>query len=215
MSIFVHLEGFRHGSLLTLGSCHIGVGFSKLHFEHPGEDLGFLSSAEALPQLRGLSVIMLVQSKQVRGQIHHSRVVFVHVLTQQSLHANPPYPLILVQRWKEPHGGTSNELFIDLAKMPQGFPSHNLVGVAEAKPDCGHIPGFSDVGELLTLANVDGDLTSFSAMLHVLVALILRTILDFELLQGGIQDFGETLGVQAVTANPNSCHPRWVVTRKA
>jgi hypothetical protein len=27
------------------------VGFSKLYFEHPGEDLGFLSSAEAPPLL--------------------------------------------------------------------------------------------------------------------------------------------------------------------
>jgi hypothetical protein len=35
-------------------------------------------------------------------------------------------------------------------------------------------------------------------------------ILDSELLQGGIQDFGETLDVQAVAANPDSCHPRWV-----
>jgi hypothetical protein len=26
-------------------------------------------------------------------------------------------------------------------------------------------------------------------------------------LQGGIQDFGKTLGVQAVAANPDSCHP--------
>jgi hypothetical protein len=85
-----------------------------------------------------------------------------------------------------------------------------LVGVAEAKPSCGHILGFNDVGKLLTLANVDGDLTSLSAMLHVLMALILGTILDSKLLQGGIQDFGETLGVQAVAANPNSCHPRWV-----
>jgi hypothetical protein len=51
MWIFVHLEGFRHGSLSTFYGCHIGVGFGKLHFEHPGEDLGFLSSAEALPQL--------------------------------------------------------------------------------------------------------------------------------------------------------------------
>jgi hypothetical protein len=92
----------------------------------------------------------------------------------------------------------------------------HLVGVAETKPGCGHIPGFSDVGELLTLSNVDGDLTSLSAMLHVLMALILRTILDSELLQGGIQDFGETLGVQAVAANPDSCHLRWVVVaRKA
>jgi hypothetical protein len=94
--------------------------------------------------------------------------------------------------------------------MPQGFAGHNLVGVAETKPSCGHILGFSDVRELLTLTNVDGDLTSLSSMLHVLTALILGTILDCKLLQGGIQDFGETFGVQAVVANPNSCHPRWV-----
>jgi hypothetical protein len=70
-----------------------------------------------------------------------------------------------------------------------------LVGVAEAKPSCGHIPGFSDIEKLLTLANVDGDLASLGAMLHVLMALILWTLLNVELLQGGIQDFGKTLGV--------------------
>jgi hypothetical protein len=80
----------------------------------------------------------------------------------------------------------SNGLFIDLAQVSQGFTSHNLIGVAEAKPGCSHIPGFNDVGELLTLANEDGDLTSLSAMLHVLVTLILGTILDTEFLQGGI-----------------------------
>jgi hypothetical protein len=74
--------------------------------------------------------------------------------------------------------------------MPQGFAGRNLVGVAKAKPGCGHIPGFSYVWKLLTLANVDGDLTSLSAMLHVFAALILRTILNSKLLQGGIQDFG-------------------------
>jgi hypothetical protein len=76
----------------------------------------------------------------------------------------------------------NNGLLIDLAKVTQGFVSHNLVGVAEAKPGCSHIQGFSDVGELLTLANVDGDLTSLGAMLHVLTALILGTILNSELL---------------------------------
>jgi hypothetical protein len=100
--------------------------------------------------------------------------------------------------------------------MSQGFAGHNLVGVTEAKPGCGHIPGFSDVGKLLTLANVDGDLASLHAMLHVLTTLILRTLPNAEFLQGSIQDFGKTLGVQAVAANPNSCHPRWVVVaRKA
>jgi hypothetical protein len=110
--------------------------------------------------------------------------------------------------------GTSNGLFIDLTKIPQDFAGHNLVGVAKVKPGCNHILGFNDVGELLTLANVDGDLTSLSAMLHELATLILWTIINSELLQGGIQDFGETLGVQAVAANPGSCHPRWVVVAR-
>ena len=69
-----------------------------------------------------------------------------------------------------------------MAKVPQGFASHNLVGVNEAKPGCGHILGFSDVGELPTLPNVDGNLTPLSAMLFILTALILRTIFDSELL---------------------------------
>jgi hypothetical protein len=91
-----------------------------------------------------------------------------------------------------------------------------LVGVAKEKPGCSHIPGFGDVRELLTLTNVDGDLTSLSDIFHVLAALILGTILNSELLQVGIQDFGETFDVQAVAANPSSCHPRCVVVaRKA
>jgi hypothetical protein len=101
----------------------------------------------------------------------------------------------------------SNGPFIDLAEMPQGFAGRNLVGVTEAKPGCSHIPGFSDVRKLLTLANVDGDLASLRAMLYVLTTLILGTLPNAELLQGGIQDFGKTLGAQAVAANPDSCHP--------
>ena len=54
---------------------------------------------------------------------------------------------------------------------------HNLVGVDEAKPGCGHILGFSDVEELFTLPNVDGNFTPLSAMLF-----ILGTIFDSELL---------------------------------
>jgi len=100
--------------------------------------------------------------------------------------------------------------------MPQGFVGHNLVGVDKVKPSCGHIPGFSDIGELFTLPNVDGDLTSLSAMFLILTTLILRAILDSEFLQGGTQDFGETLSVQAIAANPGSCHLWWMmVTRKA
>ena len=129
----------------------------------------------------------------------------------QSLHASPPCPPILVQRWKEPHRGTGNGLFIDLAKVPQGFAGHNLVGVGEAKPGCGHTPGF---GELFTLPNVDGNLTLIGAMLLILMALILGTIFDSEILQGGMQNSGKTLNVQAVTANLGSCHPWWVVARE-
>ena len=76
----------------------------------------------------------------------------------------------------------SNGLFIDLAKVLQGFAGHNLIGVDEAKPSCGHILGFSDVGELFTLPNIDSNLTPLSAMLFILSALILRIILDSELL---------------------------------
>jgi hypothetical protein len=83
---------------------------------------------------------------------------------------------------------------------------HNLVGVDEAKSSCGHTPGFSEIRELLTLPNIDGDFTSLCAMLHVLTAPILGTILDSEPLQGGMENFGKTLGVQAVAANPGSCH---------
>ena len=100
----------------------------------------------------------------------------------------------------------SNGLLIDLAEVPQGFAGHNLVGVDEAKPGCGHTPGFSEVGELLTLPNVDGNLTPLGAMLLILTALILRTIFDFELLQGGMQDLGKTLNIQAITTNLGSCH---------
>ena len=58
----------------------------------------------------------------------------------------------------------------------------NLVGVGEAKPGCGHTPGFGDVGELFTLPNVDGNLTPLSAMLFILTALILGMIFDSEFL---------------------------------
>ena len=84
-----------------------------------------------------------------------------------------------------------NGLFTDLAEMMQGFAGHNLVGVDEAKPGYGHIPGFSGVGELFTLPNVDSDLTSLSAMFLILTTLILRAILDSKFLQGGILNFGK------------------------
>ena len=53
------------------------------------------------------------------------------------------------------------------------FVGHNLAGVDEAKPGCGHILGFSDVGELSTLPNVHGNFAPLNAMLLILTALIL------------------------------------------
>ena len=85
----------------------------------------------------------------------------------------------------------SNGLLIDLVEVPQGFAGHNLVGVDEAKPGCDHILGFSDVGELFTLLNVDGNLTPLSAMLLILTALILGTIFDSELFVGWHVGFWE------------------------
>ena len=54
---------------------------------------------------------------------------------------------------------------------------------------------------LLPNFGVNSNLTSLGALLLILTALILRTIFDSELLQGGMQDFGKTLNVQAVTTN--------------
>ena len=79
-------------------------------------------------------------------------------------------------------GGTGNGLLIDLTEVPQGFAGHNLVGADEVKPGCDHTPGISEVEELFTLLDVDGNLTPLGAMLLILTALILRTIFDFELL---------------------------------
>ena len=81
-----------------------------------------------------------------------------------------------------------------------------MVGVDEAKPSCGHIPGFSEVEELFTLPNIEGNLTPLGAMLFILMALILGMIFDSELLQGGMQDSEKTLNVQAITTNLGSCH---------
>ena len=53
--------------------------FGELHLEHPSEDLGFFGVLEARPQLQGLPVILLIQSKQVRGQVHHGRTIFLRI----------------------------------------------------------------------------------------------------------------------------------------
>ena len=107
--------------------------FGELHLEHPVEDLSFLGVPKARPQLQGLTVVLLIQSEQVRGQVHHGGTVFLRIPPLQSLYASLPCSLILIQRWKEPHGGTDNGLLIDLAEVPQGFAGHNLVGVARSE----------------------------------------------------------------------------------
>ena len=61
-----------------------------------------------------------------------------------------------------------------------------MIDVDKAKLGCGHILGFSDIEKLFTLTNIDGDLTSLSAMLLIIMTLILRTIFDSKLLKGGI-----------------------------
>ena len=133
--------------------------------------------------------------ERTRGQVHHGRTIFLHILPLQSLHASHPWPPIPIQVWKELHGGTGKGLFIELAKVPQSFAGHNLVGVGEAKSSCGRTLAFGDVGELFTLPNVNRNLTPIGAMFLILTALILRTILDSELLQGGVQDSRKTLNV--------------------
>jgi len=182
MPIFSLLQSFGHGSLPALSSCSIGMRLGELHLEDSGEDLSFLRPPEADPQFQGLPVILLIQGKKVRGQMHHGRTILLRIPPLQSLHASPPCPPIPIQRWKEPHGGTSNGLLIDLAEVPQGFAGHNLVGVDKAKPGCGHTPGSSEVRELLTLPDVDSNLTLLGALLLILTAFMLRTIFDSELL---------------------------------
>jgi hypothetical protein len=57
------------------------VGFCKLHIQHMGEGLSFFGSVKTAPQLRSLLVILLIQDKQVRGQVHHGWVVLLHIPT--------------------------------------------------------------------------------------------------------------------------------------
>ena len=50
------------------------------------------------------------------------------------------------------------------------------------KPGCSRILGFSEVEELFTLPDVDGNFTLLSAMVVILTTLLLGTIFDSELL---------------------------------
>ena len=114
---------------------------------------------------------------------------------------------VLLQGQKESHGRTGNGFFVDLAQVSQGFVGDSLIGVDEIKSGCSHTLGFSYVGEVFTLPDVDGDFTAFGAMFFILAAFILGALLDTKSLQGGVLKLGKTFGVEAVAADPNSfCH---------
>jgi hypothetical protein len=86
-----------------------------------------------------------------------------------------------------------------------------LVGVGEAKSSGSCTPGISEVREIFTLGDVDGDFIALSAMFFILSAFVLGALLDTKFLHGGVEKLGETFGVEAVVADPNSfCH-LWVL----
>jgi hypothetical protein len=84
-----------------------------------------------------------------------------------------------------------NGLLIEVAKVPQGFAGHQLVGVDNSKPSSSHIPRFSDVGKLFTLSNIDSDHAPLSAMVLIIMTLIFRMGFDTELSKGGMQNSGK------------------------
>jgi hypothetical protein len=86
VSIFGYLQGFSNGSLAAFcGGCS-GMHFGELHVL-PSIDLGFFSSMDALPQLGGLLVVLLLEGQQVGGHVLHARVIF---LSLQGFHASDP-----------------------------------------------------------------------------------------------------------------------------
>ena len=104
----------------------------------------------------------------------------------QGFHVGPPNWSILLPWREESHGHTSNGLFVDLTKVSQGFAGNSLIGVGEMKSGGGHALGFSDVREVFTLRDVDGDFASLCAVLFVLMAFILGAVLDSKSRNGGI-----------------------------
>lgn len=145
--------------------------------------------------------MLFIQGKQVGGQEHHGGVVFLQVGSLQGFHAGPPNWSILLPRQEESHG-----LFVDSAKVSQGFARNILIGVGETKSSGSRAPGFSDVGEVFTLRDVDGDFTSLCAVLFILTAFILGAVLDSKSLHGGMQKLREAFSVQAIAAGPDSFH---------
>jgi hypothetical protein len=65
VSVFSDLQDFGNGSLTTFYSGCSGMRLGKLHVELPSVDLGFFGSVDAIPQLRALLVMLLIEGKQV------------------------------------------------------------------------------------------------------------------------------------------------------
>jgi hypothetical protein len=112
MSVFGGLQDFGDGSLAAFcGGCS-SVCLGELHMELPGVDLGFFGSVDVIPQPEGLSVMLLVEHKQVGDHVLHRRVVFV---TLQGFHAGNPGRAVLLLGWEESHGRAGNVLLVDAA----------------------------------------------------------------------------------------------------
>jgi hypothetical protein len=67
---------------------------------------------DALPQLRGLLVVLLVKGQQIGGHVLHGGVIF---LSLQGFHVGDLGRTVLLSGREEPHGCTGDGLFIDLA----------------------------------------------------------------------------------------------------
>jgi hypothetical protein len=76
-----------------------------------------------------------------------------------------------------------------------------LIGVGEAESGCCHAPIVGDVGEVFALGDIDGDLAVLNMLLVVLSAFILGALFDSKSLHGGVEELGETVGVEAVAAS--------------
>jgi hypothetical protein len=162
---------------------------------------------DAVHQSDDLPIVLLVKGEQVVGHELHGGVVF---LLLQGFHAGDPGRAVLLQWWEESHGCTSDGLFVELAQVSWGFAGDGLVGVGELKTGCSHAPSFSYVGEVFTLCDVDGDFTALDAMFYILTAFILGMPLYSKSLHGGIQELGESFGVETVATDPNTFGHLWV-----
>jgi hypothetical protein len=56
----------------------------------------------------------------------------------------------------------------------------------------------------LALGDVDGDFTTLDVVFFILSAFILGALSDTKSLHGGVEKLGETFGVEAVAAGPNT-----------